>query len=129
MIDWIFFDIGSTLVDESECEEYRFRKTIEGSDISFSSFIEEYINLCKQNLPAYNIMIKKYNLPHIPWPSFKEKPIKNIEIILEAKSLGLPSSSMQWSRSMQATLLAMITPIDFFSCSLASKISALVNQY
>ena len=43
MIDWIFFDIGSTLVDETDSEEYRFLKTIEGSDFSLADFKKEYI--------------------------------------------------------------------------------------
>ena len=83
MIDWIFFDIGSTLVDETESEKYRFEKTIEGSDFSLSKFKEEYINLYKENKDAYHIMVKKYNLNYIPWPSFLDKPIENVKKILE----------------------------------------------
>lgn len=83
MIDWIFFDIGSTLVDETDSEEYRFKKTIAGSDFSLSRFKEEYINLYKQNKDAYHIMVSKYNLTYVPWPSFLDKPIKNVEKILE----------------------------------------------
>ena len=83
MIDWIFFDIGSTLVDETDSEEYRFLKTIEGSDFSLTDFKKEYINLYKENKDAYHIMVKKYNLHYIPWPSFLDKPIKNAIKILE----------------------------------------------
>ena len=28
MIKWIFFDLGSTLIDESECAEYRTQELL-----------------------------------------------------------------------------------------------------
>ena len=36
MVKWIFFDIGSTLVDETEAYDHRVRDMIVGTDISFS---------------------------------------------------------------------------------------------
>ena len=32
--EWIFFDIGSTLVDESECYKDRYEKAVRGSSVS-----------------------------------------------------------------------------------------------
>ena len=38
MIEWIFFDVGSTLVDESKAWEKRVSDTVKGSNISVSEF-------------------------------------------------------------------------------------------
>ena len=34
-VKWIFFDVGTTLVDETEAYAHRIRDAIEGTDISF----------------------------------------------------------------------------------------------
>ena len=39
-IKWIFFDVGSTLVDESLAYEHRIRTAIEGTDITYEAFLE-----------------------------------------------------------------------------------------
>ncbi len=33
--EWIFFDIGSTLVDEQEAYDHRIRDMIAGTDLTF----------------------------------------------------------------------------------------------
>ena len=35
MKKWLFFDVGSTLIDETECEKQRIIDTINGSSISY----------------------------------------------------------------------------------------------
>ena len=42
---WIFFDVGSTLVDETEAYNHRAREMIENTDITFSVFDEKRIEL------------------------------------------------------------------------------------
>lgn len=81
-IKWIFFDIGSTLLDETECEIYRFKETIKNTNITYDEWVKEYIELYKQNKPAYNIMIKKYNLKKIPWPSHLEYEFEGVKEVL-----------------------------------------------
>ncbi len=39
-IKWIFFDVGSTLVDESLAYEHRIRTAIEGTDITYEAFCQ-----------------------------------------------------------------------------------------
>ena len=34
-IKWIFFDIGSTLIDESKAYEHRIKDTVNGTNISY----------------------------------------------------------------------------------------------
>ena len=37
MVKWIFFDVGSTLVDETEAYDHRVREMIAGTSITFKS--------------------------------------------------------------------------------------------
>ena len=39
-IKWIFFDMGSTLIDETLAMEHRIREVIEGSDVTYEQFVE-----------------------------------------------------------------------------------------
>lgn len=34
-VKWIFFDVGTTLVDETEAYDHRIRDTIEGTELRF----------------------------------------------------------------------------------------------
>lgn len=48
-IRWLFFDIGSTLVDESKAYARRVRETVAGSNISPEQFYEEMLGFYRQN--------------------------------------------------------------------------------
>ena len=37
-VKWIFFDIGSTLIDESECYKLRYHEAVAGTTISPDDF-------------------------------------------------------------------------------------------
>ena len=50
-IRWVFFDIGSTLVDEEEAYHHRIRDMIRGTSITFEQFSEKRIQYAK---PGYN---------------------------------------------------------------------------
>ena len=83
MIKWLFFDIGSTLVDETKCEEYRIDESIKNSGVSKEIFKKEMIELCKVNLDGYKLTLDKYHLPKTPWPSFLEDDIKGVKDVLK----------------------------------------------
>ena len=46
-IKWIFFDIGSTLVDEEEAYRHRIRDMIRGTSVTFEQFWEKRIEYAK----------------------------------------------------------------------------------
>ena len=46
-IRWVFFDIGSTLVDEEEAYNHRIRDMIRGTSITFEQFSEKRIQYAK----------------------------------------------------------------------------------
>lgn len=66
-ITHIFFDIGSTLVDETECYNHRIRDTIAGAEITFEQFSE------KLRLLGFGEAIKFFGLTKTPWHSEDEK--------------------------------------------------------
>ena len=47
-IRWVFFDIGSTLVDEEEAYHHRIRDMIRGTSITFEEFSEKRIQYAKE---------------------------------------------------------------------------------
>lgn len=72
-IMWLFFDLGSTLVDETDAYYYRHINAVRGSNISYERFIAEVIELQKQNLNADVMVMERYGLPRTPWRSDLEK--------------------------------------------------------
>ena len=71
---WIFFDIGSTLVDETEAYNHRAMNMLQGTGISFSQFEETRIAFAKQGLNGDSEAIRHYGLTKPPWPSELEVP-------------------------------------------------------
>lgn len=45
-IRWIFFDVGTTLVDETKAYNHRIKDTIAGTYISFEQFQEKTEIFC-----------------------------------------------------------------------------------
>ncbi len=72
-ITHVFFDIGTTLIDETECYNHRIREVIAGTDISFEQFTEKRIFFQKQNLKGDLEAIKFFGLKKTPWNKEEEK--------------------------------------------------------
>lgn len=66
-VKWIFFDIGSTLVDESECYKARYTETIENTDIPYEDFEAKVIAFSKQNKKGDHEATKYYGLSLPKW--------------------------------------------------------------
>ena len=79
MVKWIFFDIGSTLVDETEAYDHRVRDMIVGIDISFSEFDDVRIAFAKQGLDGNSAAIKHFGLSKTPWHSEDEIPYPDVQ--------------------------------------------------
>lgn len=56
-IKWIFFDVGSTLIDETECYNHQIRDAIAGTDITFEQINEKRILFCKDKSKMYYIFV------------------------------------------------------------------------
>ena len=81
---WIFFDVGSTLVDETEAYNHRAREMIENADIAFSVFDDKRIELAKQGFDGNSEAIKYFGLKKTPWHSEDEIPFEDALDTLES---------------------------------------------
>lgn len=81
-VKWLFFDMGSTLIDESKAQDHRIREVIAGTDITYEQFIERRIYFAKQNKPADLETIKYYGLTKTPWHKEDEFLYPDAEICL-----------------------------------------------
>ncbi len=70
---WIFFDVGSTLADETEAYDHRARDMIEGTNLSFSEFDKARHDFAKMGLDGNSEAIRHFDLRKTPWHSEDEK--------------------------------------------------------
>lgn len=82
----LFFDVGSTLVDETECYNHRIKDAIAGTDVTFEQFNEKRISFAKQNLKGDIEALKFFGLTKTPWHKEDEKPYPEAENVLKALS-------------------------------------------
>lgn len=88
-IRWLFFDIGSTLVDETEAYNHRIREMIQGTDIAFDAFNRMRIHFAKQGLNGDAEAIRYFGLTKTPWHSEDEVPYGDaIPTLKELKQRG-----------------------------------------
>ena len=83
-VKWIFFDVGSTLVDETEAYNHRAREMIDGTGITFFAFDSKRIELAKQGFDGNSEAIRYFGLTKTPWHSEDEKPFADAYETLEA---------------------------------------------
>lgn len=79
---WLFFDIGSTLVDESDCYDIRLKETTENTDISFQEFKDKVIGFAAVSDNPYKEAVKYFGLQKTKWYKELEKPYPFTECVL-----------------------------------------------
>ena len=79
--DWIFFDMGSTLIDESAAYEKRTRAMLEGTGISYETYLAK-----RNELGGFmdDAAIAFFGLTRAPWPKDAETPFPDALPALEA---------------------------------------------
>lgn len=82
-VKWIFFDVGSTLVDEHIAYEHIFCNIAKQTNKTYEEIFEEAEILYRQNKKGDLELEKKYNLQHIKWPIDKEILYTNVPDVLE----------------------------------------------
>lgn len=82
-IEWIFFDIGSTLVDEGECYKARYREAVVGMDITVEDFEKKVLEFSKQNKKGDHEAAKYYGIHLPPWHKEKERLYTDAEFVLK----------------------------------------------
>ncbi len=69
---WIFFDVGSTLVDEAAAYDHRAREMLSSTDIFFADFDKKRIELAMEGLDGNSAAIEFFGLTKTPWHSEDE---------------------------------------------------------
>ena len=83
MIKWVFFDVGSTLVDETDAYDHRVRDMIAGTGITFEEFDNMRIALSHQGFDGNSAAIEYFGLAKTPWHSEDEIPFSDAQSTLE----------------------------------------------
>lgn len=84
MIKWLFFDLGSTLIDESDCEAYRFSDLLKQSNLlSEEALTEKYSYYIGKGQSPYKKIVKEFNMNSTKWPLHLEKLYPEVPYVLE----------------------------------------------
>lgn len=51
-IDWLFFDVGSTLVNEEKAYQDRIKQALADTNISYAAFYQTMIHYFRENKKA-----------------------------------------------------------------------------
>lgn len=82
-ISWLFFDIGSTLLDESAAYAFRFREIAEKAGVSYDEVCDMVLEFYKQNMKGDKEVMKLYGVPCPKWRSDYEKLYPDTERCLK----------------------------------------------
>ena len=80
--EWLFFDVGSTLIDETKAYEHRIKDVIAGTDITYEQFNEKRRFFASQNLRGDIEAMKHFGLTNTPWHSEDEYPYPEAGCVL-----------------------------------------------
>lgn len=80
---WLFFDVGSTLVNENKAYEARIKTAIAGKDISYQEFYDKMLSYFRKNKKGDLEALSFYGLEHPAWRTDLETLYPQIKEILE----------------------------------------------
>ena len=80
---WIFFDVGSTLIDESVAYNHRIQDMIAGTRLSLEEVYKKRLEFSQQGLDGNSEIISYYGLKKTPWHSDDERPYSDAQKVLE----------------------------------------------
>lgn len=127
MEKWLFFDVGSTLVNEIECEKQRIIDTINGSSVSYNEFYHkmEYYACCNMNY--YKCALESFGLNKVSWKSELEKLYPQIEYILNYLSAKYKLGIIANQNSGLSKRLKQFGIYDYFKIVVSSSDIGLVK--
>ena len=68
-IDWLFFDVGSTLVNEEKAYQDRIKQALADTNISYAAFYQTMIHYFKENKKGDAEALNDYGLKRPSWRS------------------------------------------------------------
>ena len=84
--DWIFFDIGSTLVDEREGFRLRIEKALAGTGIPWEAFLRRMETHYRQSENGDKLAFAELGIPRPPWTGEGEIPYPESRACLQRLS-------------------------------------------
>lgn len=79
---WLFFDVGSTLVDETEAYDHRIRDMIAGTEVTYAQFQQKRFEFARQNKRGDLEAAAFFGLTKTPWRHEDERPYPDAEPVL-----------------------------------------------
>ena len=119
---WLFFDMGSTIMDETPAMEKRIRDTIAGTDITFEAFAAKMAEFRAMGQREDQAAFGYFGLHEIaPWPRDDEVPYPEAEAVLRTlKERGYRLGIIASQPLGSAQRLARFGLRDFFEVICAS---------
>ena len=79
---WLFFDMGSTIMDETPAMEKRVRDSIAGTDITYEAFTAKMAEFREMGLREDHAAFAHFGIPMAPWPKGTEIPYPDAAFVL-----------------------------------------------
>lgn len=119
---YLFFDLGSTLIDESEAYKLRVLECIEGSNISFREFDDMRKKLAHDNMTCGDEDAADYfGLSLKPWRNDVEYPyLDAIEVLTKLKEKGYKLAVVANQAEGSKSRLRKWNMLSYFDFVLAS---------
>ncbi len=73
-VKWVFFDLGSTLIDETAADNRRIREMISGTDVTEEAYREKRLEMIRKGRNGDLSAIEYFALIKMPWHSEDEVP-------------------------------------------------------
>lgn len=87
MVKWLFFDLGSTLIDETQCDEHRLQALLRQSGAPGREVLEQTMaEFASQNRSAYRETAQLFGLETEKWPRELEKLYPCVPEVLQQLS-------------------------------------------
>lgn len=83
-VSWLFFDVGSTLVDETDAYNHRIREMIAGTEVTFGQFQQKREEYARQNMRGDLEAAAFFGLQKTPWHHEAERPYPEAVGVLAA---------------------------------------------
>lgn len=83
-VQWLFFDLGSTLIDETDALARRVRETISGTNVRLKDFMRVCNARYAEGLDGYKTAVGTFHLSIAPWHSDEERPYHDAASTLQA---------------------------------------------
>ena len=83
-VRWLFFDVGSTLVDETAAYDHRIREMIAGTEVTYEQFQRKREEFARQNMRGDLEAAAFFGLTKTPWHHEEERPYPEAAGVLAA---------------------------------------------